>query len=95
MRFIQVTNLVRTMEKLKKVGIWFIGTSDKSDGDLYTYDFKTPSAIVIGAEGKGLRRLTEEHCDTLVSIPMAGQVSSLNVSLATGVCLFEVVRQRQ
>ena len=93
--FIQVTNLVRTIEKLKKVGIWFIGTSDKATGDLYTYDFKTPSAIVMGAEGKGLRRLTEEHCDTLISIPMAGQVSSLNVSVATGVCLYEVVRQRQ
>ncbi|GAA0409276.1 23S rRNA (guanosine(2251)-2'-O)-methyltransferase RlmB [Cocleimonas flava] len=93
--FIQVTNLVRTIEKLKKEGIWFIGTSDKSSGDLYTYDFKTPSAIVMGAEGKGLRRLTEEHCDTLISIPMAGQVSSLNVSVATGVCLYEVVRQRQ
>ena len=93
--FVQVTNLVRTIEKLKKEGIWFIGTSDKSTGDLYTYDFKTPSAIVMGAEGKGLRRLTEEHCDTLISIPMAGQVSSLNVSVATGVCLYEVVRQRQ
>ena len=93
--FIQVTNLVRTIEKLKQMGIWFIGTSDKAQGDLYTYDFKTPSAIVMGAEGKGLRRLTEEHCDTLVSIPMAGQVSSLNVSVATGVCLYEVVRQRQ
>jgi 23S rRNA (guanosine2251-2'-O)-methyltransferase len=93
--FIQVTNLVRTIEKLKQLGIWFIGTSDQADGDLYTYDFKTPSAIVMGAEGKGLRRLTEEHCDTLVSIPMAGQVSSLNVSVATGVCLYEVVRQRQ
>ena len=93
--FIQVTNLVRTMEKLKKEGIWFIGTSDKTDADLYSYDFNTPSAIVMGAEGKGLRRLTEEHCDTLVSIPMAGQVSSLNVSVATGVCLYEVVRQRK
>ena len=93
--FIQVTNLVRTIEKLKQMGIWFIGTSDKAQADLYTYDFKTPSAIVMGAEGKGLRRLTEEHCDTLVSIPMAGQVSSLNVSVATGVCLYEVVRQRQ
>jgi 23S rRNA (guanosine2251-2'-O)-methyltransferase len=93
--FIQVTNLVRTIEKLKQMGIWFIGTSDKAQSDLYTYDFKTPSAIVMGAEGKGLRRLTEEHCDTLVSIPMAGQVSSLNVSVATGVCLYEVVRQRQ
>lgn len=93
--FVQVTNLVRTIEKLKKLGIWFIGTSDKAHGDLYSYDFKSPSAIVMGAEGKGLRRLTEEHCDTLVSIPMAGQVSSLNVSVATGVCLYEVVRQRQ
>lgn len=93
--FIQVTNLVRTIEKLKKLGIWFIGTSDKAQGDLYSYDFKTPSAIVMGAEGKGLRRLTEEHCDTLISIPMAGQVSSLNVSVATGVCLYEVVRQRK
>jgi 23S rRNA (guanosine2251-2'-O)-methyltransferase len=93
--FMQVTNLVRTIEKLKKLGIWFIGTSDKAHGDLYTYDFKSPSAIVMGAEGKGLRRLTEEHCDSLISIPMAGQVSSLNVSVATGVCLYEVVRQRQ
>ncbi len=93
--FIQVTNLVRCMEKLKQLGIWFIGTSDKAQGDLYTQDFKTPTAIVMGAEGKGLRRLTEEHCDLLISIPMAGQVSSLNVSVATGVCLYEVVRQRQ
>lgn len=93
--FVQVTNLVRTMEKIKKMGIWFIGTSDKSTGDLYTQNFKTPTAIVMGAEGKGLRRLTEEHCDELVSIPMAGQISSLNVSVATGVCLYEVVRQRQ
>ena len=93
--FVQVTNLVRTIEKLKQVGIWFIGTSDKAQGDLYTQDFKTATAIVMGAEGKGLRRLTEEHCDILISIPMAGQVSSLNVSVATGVCLYEVVRQRQ
>jgi len=92
--FVQVTNLSRTMEKLKKLGIWFIGTSDKAQGDLYAQDFKTPTAIVMGAEGKGLRRLTEEHCDILISIPMAGQVSSLNVSVATGVCLYEVVRQR-
>ena len=93
--FVQVTNLVRTIEKLKQMGIWFIGTSDKAQGDLYTQDFKTATAIVMGAEGKGLRRLTEEHCDILISIPMAGQVSSLNVSVATGVCLYEVVRQRQ
>ena len=93
--FVQVTNLVRSIEKLKKLGIWFIGTSDKANSDLYTQDFKSPTAIVMGAEGKGLRRLTEEHCDILISIPMAGQVSSLNVSVATGVCLYEVVRQRQ
>jgi len=92
--FIQVTNLVRTMEKLKQTGIWFYGTSDKASGDFYQQDFKAPTAIVMGAEGKGLRRLTEEHCDALISIPMAGQVSSLNVSVATGVCLYEVVRQR-
>jgi len=93
--FVQVTNLVRTIEKLKKLGIWFIGTSDKATADLYSQDFKAPTAIVMGAEGKGLRRLTEEHCDSLISIPMAGKVSSLNVSVATGVCLYEVVRQRQ
>ena len=62
---------------------------------MYQQNFKAPTAIVMGAEGKGLRRLTEEHCDELISIPMAGQVSSLNVSVATGVCLYEVVRQRQ
>lgn len=93
--FVQVTNLVRTMEKLKKMGIWFIGTSDQATGNIYAQNFKAPTAIVMGAEGKGLRRLTEEHCDELISIPMAGQISSLNVSVATGVCLFEVVRQRQ
>jgi len=93
--FVQVTNLVRSMEKIKKLGIWFIGTSDKASADVYSQNFKTPTAIVMGAEGKGLRRLTEEHCDELISIPMAGQVSSLNVSVATGVCLYEVVRQRQ
>ncbi len=93
--FVQVTNLVRTIEKLKKLGIWFFGTSDKATGYLYTQNFKVPTAIVMGAEGKGLRRLTEEHCDELIAIPMAGKVSSLNVSVATGVCLYEVVRQRQ
>jgi 23S rRNA (guanosine2251-2'-O)-methyltransferase len=93
--FVQVTNLVRSMEKIKKLGIWFIGTSDKAHCDLYTQNFKTPTAIVMGAEGKGLRRLTEEHCDELISIPMAGKISSLNVSVATGVCLYEVVRQRR
>ncbi len=92
--FVQVTNLVRTLEKIKKRGIWCIGSSDKAKVDLYTQNFRTPTAIIMGAEGKGLRRLTEEHCDELIAIPMAGKVSSLNVSVATGVCLYEVVRQR-
>ncbi|RTZ63884.1 MAG: 23S rRNA (guanosine(2251)-2'-O)-methyltransferase RlmB [Aquificaceae bacterium] len=92
--FVQVTNLVRTIDLLKNAGIWITGTSDKASEDLFAGDYKTPTAIVMGAEGKGLRRLTEEHCDHLISIPMAGKVSSLNVSVATGVCLYEVVRQR-
>ena len=93
--FVQVTNLVRTIDLLKNAGIWETGTSDKATQDVYTGDYKTPTALVTGAEGKGLRRLTEAHCDYLISIPMAGKVSSLNVSVATGVCLYEVVRQRQ
>ncbi|MCK5901842.1 MAG: 23S rRNA (guanosine(2251)-2'-O)-methyltransferase RlmB [Cocleimonas sp.] len=93
--FVQVTNLVRTIDLLKNAGIWVTGTSDKATQDVYTGDYKTPTALVMGAEGKGLRRLTEAHCDYLISIPMAGKVSSLNVSVATGVCLYEVVRQRQ
>jgi 23S rRNA (guanosine2251-2'-O)-methyltransferase len=92
--FVQVTNLVRTIELLKNAGVWITGTSDKATEDLYTGDYGASTALVMGAEGKGLRRLTEEHCDHLISIPMAGKVSSLNVSVATGVCLYEVVRQR-
>jgi 23S rRNA (guanosine2251-2'-O)-methyltransferase len=93
--FVQVTNLVRTINLLKDAGVWVTGTSDKATQDLYAGDYKTSTAIVMGAEGKGLRRLTEEHCDHLISIPMAGKVSSLNVSVATGICLYEVVRQRK
>ncbi|HFD33311.1 MAG TPA: 23S rRNA (guanosine(2251)-2'-O)-methyltransferase RlmB [Gammaproteobacteria bacterium] len=92
--FVQVTNLVRTMDLLKDAGVWITGTSDKATEDLYAGDYKASTAIVMGTEGKGLRRLTEEHCDHLISIPMAGKVSSLNVSVATGVCLYEIVRQR-
>lgn len=93
--FAQVTNLARTMEKLKEAGIWIVGTSDHaSSKSLYELDLKGPLAIVMGAEEKGMRRLTEENCDFLVSIPMAGRVECLNVSVATGVCLFEAVRQR-
>lgn len=90
----QVTNLARTMRHLQERGVWIIGTAGEADGTLYQADLKGPLAIAMGAEGKGLRRLSRESCDSLVSIPMAGDVSSLNVSVATGVCLFEAVRQR-
>ena len=90
----QVTNLRRTLASLQEAGVWLIGTSDKADQSWAEVDYSSPVAIVMGSEGKGIRRLTAEACDTLVSIPMAGEVSSLNVSVATGVMLFEVVRQR-
>lgn len=93
--FIQVTNLARTLDTLKERGIWLTGTSDKATQTLYQADLKGPMGLVMGAEGTGIRRLTEERCDFLVAIPMSGQVSSLNVSVATGVCLYEALRQRQ
>ncbi len=93
--FVQVTNLARTMEKLKQAGVWTVGTSDhKTSKSLYELDLKGPMAIVMGAEEKGMRRLTEENCDFLAQIPMSGRVECLNVSVATGVCLFEALRQR-
>jgi 23S rRNA (guanosine2251-2'-O)-methyltransferase len=94
--FAQVTNLARTMEKLKAAGIWLVGTSDHATAkSIYELDLKGPLALIMGAEEKGMRRLTEENCDFLASIPMAGKVECLNVSVATGVCLFEAVRQRR
>lgn len=93
--FIPVTNLARTLDSLKERGIWLTGTSDKAQQTLYQADLKGPMALVMGAEGTGIRRLTEERCDYLISIPMCGQVTSLNVSVATGVCLYEALRQRQ
>ncbi|MGS0680435.1 23S rRNA (guanosine(2251)-2'-O)-methyltransferase RlmB [Shewanella sp. 125m-7] len=90
----QVTNLARTMRSLQEKGIWIIGAAGEADCEIYQASLTGPLAIAMGAEGKGLRRLSRESCDTLVSIPMAGSVSSLNVSVATGVCLFEAVRQR-
>ncbi len=90
-----VTNLARCLEQLQTRGIWITGCADESDLDMYRLDFTDPVAIVLGAEGKGLRRLTREHCDKITRIPMAGSVSSLNVSVATGVILFEAVRQRR
>ena len=93
--FARVTNLARTMEKLKAAGIWIVGTSDHTTSrSLYELDLTGPLAIVVGSEEKGMRRLTAENCDFLAALPMAGRVECLNVSVATGVCLFEAVRQR-
>ncbi|MBJ7539707.1 23S rRNA (guanosine(2251)-2'-O)-methyltransferase RlmB [Marinomonas transparens] len=89
-----VTNLARTMKKLQDQGVWIFGTAGEATQTVYEQDFTIPTAIVMGAEGDGMRRLTREQCDYLVKLPMAGVVSSLNVSVATGVCLYEVVRQR-
>jgi 23S rRNA (guanosine2251-2'-O)-methyltransferase len=94
--FAQVTNLARTMEKLKAAGLWLVGTSDHATAkSLYDLDLTGPLALVMGAEDKGLRRLTQENCDFLAAIPMTGEVGCLNVSVATGVCLFEALRQRR
>ena len=93
--FVQVTNLVRAMQRLKEAGVWLVGTSDRAEQSYYELDLAGPLGIVMGSEEKGMRRLTEENCDFLASIPMAGRVGCLNVSVATGVCLFEAVRQRQ
>jgi 23S rRNA (guanosine2251-2'-O)-methyltransferase len=92
--FIQVTNLARCLDKLKEMGVWLVGTADEGDRSLYDLDLKGGIGFVMGAEGPGMRRLTEEKCDFLVKIPMGGKVPCLNVSVATGVCLFEAVRQR-
>jgi 23S rRNA (guanosine2251-2'-O)-methyltransferase len=92
---VAVTNLSRTLSALQQRGIWIYGTAGEADQTLYQTDLQGPLALVMGSEGKGMRRLTREHCDYLLSIPMAGAVSSLNVSVAAGVCLFEAVRQRR
>ncbi|MFK4131387.1 23S rRNA (guanosine(2251)-2'-O)-methyltransferase RlmB [Pseudomonas luteola] len=92
---VAVTNLARTLEKLKKRGLWVVGTAGEAEQDVYDVDMTGPTVLVMGAEGKGMRRLTRELCDFLVRLPMSGSVSSLNVSVATGVCLFEAVRQRR
>ena len=91
---VQVTNLSRTMKQLQQKGVWIIGTAGETDTNLYDVKLSGPMALVMGAEGKGMRRLTRENCDQLVKLPMAGSVSSLNVAVATGICLFEIVRQR-
>lgn len=92
--FVQVTNLARTLKWLQQQGVWTVGAAGEAELSLYQQDLRGSVALVMGAEGGGLRRLTREHCDFLVNLPMAGAVSSLNVSVATGICLFEAVRQR-
>jgi len=92
--YFMVTNLARTMDELKERNIWCVGTSDDAPATLYQSDLKRPLALVLGAEGAGMRQLTRKRCDELVSIPMAGAVESLNVSVASGVCLYEAMRQR-
>jgi 23S rRNA (guanosine2251-2'-O)-methyltransferase len=93
--FIQVTNLVRTLRHLQDVHrVFVVGTTGEATVGLFEADLRGPLALVMGAEGEGMRRLTRETCDQLVRLPMAGQVESLNVSVATGICLYEAVRQR-
>jgi 23S rRNA (guanosine2251-2'-O)-methyltransferase len=89
-----VTNLARTLGLLKQRGIWIVGTDGEAEKTLYSVDLKRPLALVLGAEGSGMRRLTREQCDFLVRIPMLGHMQSLNVSVAAGIGLFEVLRQR-
>jgi 23S rRNA (guanosine2251-2'-O)-methyltransferase len=92
--YFMVTNLSRTLNELKERAIWVIGTSDDAPQTLYQADLKGPLALVLGAEGKGMRQLTRKTCDALVSLPMKGAVESLNVSVASGICLYEAMRQR-
>ena len=94
MPLVMVTNLTRTLEKLQQQGAWVVGTTGDAEQLIYDIDLKGPMVLVMGAEGTGMRQLTQKQCDFLVKLPMAGGVSSLNVSVATGICLYEVVRQR-
>ncbi|HEY1089954.1 MAG TPA: 23S rRNA (guanosine(2251)-2'-O)-methyltransferase RlmB [Burkholderiaceae bacterium] len=95
MPYLMVTNLARTLNELKERNIWVIGTSDQAEKSIYDVDLKGPIALVLGAEGEGMRALTTKTCDELVRIPMHGAVESLNVSVAAGVCLYEALRQRR
>ena len=92
--FFQVTNLARTLRELQERGIWLVGAAGEAESEIYAVDLTGALGVVMGAEGAGLRRLTREHCDTLAKIPMGGAVESLNVSVATGVILFEARRRR-
>ncbi len=92
--YITVTNLARAMRELQERDIWLTGTSDDAEQSLYDVDYSGGTAFVMGSEGEGMRRLTRENCDRLVSVPMMGAVESLNVSVASGICLYEARRQR-
>ena len=92
--FFAVTNLVRTLKTLQEAGVWIYGAAGEATASIYQTDLRGPAALVMGSEGTGMRRLTRESCDALFAIPMAGEVSSLNVSVSAGICLFEAVRQR-
>ncbi len=92
--YVTVTNLARTLRELRERDIWCVGTADNADRRIYAVDMRMPLALVLGAEGDGMRRLTRETCDVLASIPMHGSVESLNVSVASGICLYEARRQR-
>jgi len=93
--FVQVTNLARTLDAIKSRGIWVVGADGGAPTTLHAANLSGPLALVLGAEGQGLRRLTRERCDLLVAIPLCGPIESLNVSVACGVCLFEAKRQRE
>lgn len=92
---VQVTNLARALKLIKDAGIWLVGTADDARQEVYDVDLRVPLAVVMGGEEAGLRRLTREHCDFLARLPMLGSVSSLNVSVAAGIVLYEAVRQRR
>ena len=92
--FIQVTNLARCMERLKQLGVWIVGTAVEDGQPLHKLDLTVPVALVMGSEGKGLRKLTREKCDSLAYIPIDQTQESLNVSVASGICLYEMRRQR-
>jgi len=94
-RLAPVVNISRALEGLKADGVWVVGLDEKGRDSLFDLDLTVPTAFVLGAEGKGLRRLVQERCDWLASLPMQGKVASLNVSVAAGIALFEAVRQRQ
>lgn len=93
--YVTVTNLARSLREMQERGVWTVGADAEADQDIYGVDLRAPLALVLGAEGSGLRRLTRETCDALVRIPMHGSVESLNVSVASGICLFEARRQRR